>query len=169
MSNEKQKTHWLQNPNKNYLGHWDLPGGNDLTLTIKSAKWEEVLNPVINKADAKRVVRFEEDVKPFIVNQTNAQSIIDSTGVRFMEDSSGKQITLYVSSIMDRRTKQNIDCIRVRSKAANVKRVLKEDTTPFKNACVYYMENNHFEAVEKRFVISDEVKAAIKAQVNEIS
>ena len=39
------KTHWLQNPNKNYLGHWDLPNGKDLVLTIKSAAWEEVENP----------------------------------------------------------------------------------------------------------------------------
>jgi len=169
MSNEKQKTHWLQNPNKNYIGHWDLPGGNDLTLTIKSAKWEEVKNPVINTVEAKRVIRFEEDVKPLIVNQTNAQSIINATGVKFMEDSAGQKITLFVSAIMDKRTKQQIDCIRIREKPqASTKRVLKEGTTPFKNACIYYMEHRKFDKVEARYILTDAIKDAIKKQVDEV-
>ena len=46
------KTHWLQSPNKNYLGHWDLPEGKDLILTIESAQWEEVKNP---NADARNL------------------------------------------------------------------------------------------------------------------
>jgi len=118
MENNK-KTHWLQSPNKNYLGHWDLPGGKDLILTIKSAQWEEVKNPIINKSEAKRVVRFEEDVKPWICNQTNAQAILKVIGIKFMEDSAGKKIQLGVSSIIDRRTKDPIDCIRVRTEVPN--------------------------------------------------
>lgn len=109
------KTHWLQSPNKNYLGHWDLPDGEDLVLTIESAQWEEVKNPIIGTSEAKRVVRFKEDVKPFICNQTNAQSILRATGIKFMEDSEGKSISLYVSSIKDRKTKEDIDCIRIRN------------------------------------------------------
>ncbi|HUT85308.1 MAG TPA: hypothetical protein VMW66_00560 [Elusimicrobiales bacterium] len=167
MSNEK--THWLQNPNKNYIGHWDLPGGKDLTLTIKSAQWEEVKNPVVNTKEAKRVVRFAEDVKPLICNQTNAQSIIDATGKRFMEDSVGCKITLFVSSITDKRTKQQIDCIRVRNAPVIVeKKVLKEGTVPFKNACIYYMENRTFDKVEERYILTDAIKETIKQQVNEV-
>lgn len=111
-----EKTHWLQSPNKNYLGHWDLPESEDLVLTIESAQWEEVKNPIINQSEAKRVIRFKEDVKPLICNQTNAQSIVNSTGVKFMEDSQGCQIALYISQIKDRKTKDMIDCIRIRNK-----------------------------------------------------
>lgn len=111
----KSKTHWLQSPNKNYLGHWDLPENEDLTLTIKSAKWEEVKNPIINRSEAKRVIRFEENYKPLICNQTNAQSIIKSTGVKFMEDSKGCRIQLHIGKHKDRVTKEDVDCIRVRS------------------------------------------------------
>lgn len=111
---EESKTHWLQNPNKNYLGHWDLPESDDLVLTIESAQWEEVKNPVINVSEAKRVVRFKEDIKPLICNQTNAQSILKATGKKFMEDSVGSKIRLYVSSIQDKKTKEDIDCVRVR-------------------------------------------------------
>ena len=110
-----EKTHWLQSPNKNYLGHWDLPERTDFILTIKSAKWEEVKNPITNTKESKRVVRFEESgVKPFICNQTNAQSIVVATKVNYMDDSKGKKIALFVDTIKDKRTKEDIDCIRIR-------------------------------------------------------
>ena len=42
MTKENIKTHWLYSPNKNYLGHQDLPNGEDVVLTIASANWETV-------------------------------------------------------------------------------------------------------------------------------
>ncbi|MFT5724150.1 MAG: hypothetical protein ACI9JN_001267 [Bacteroidia bacterium] len=110
------KTHWLQNPNKNFLGHWDIPESGEMMVTIESAKWEEVVNPIVNTTEAKRVIRFKEDIKPMICNQTNAQSILNSTGIKFMEDSEGCVVYLFVTNIIDKRTKENVDCIRIRSK-----------------------------------------------------
>lgn len=113
-----EKTHWLQSPNKNYLGHWDLPVGKDMVLTIASAKWEEVKNPIINKSESKRVVRFKEKgVKPWICNQGNAQAIIKSTGIKHMEDSVGSKISLFIGIHLDRVSKENVDCVRVRPSA----------------------------------------------------
>ena len=115
MNNEPSKTHWLQNPNKNYLGHCDLPNGNDVVLTIKSAKWEEVTNPVTRKSDAKRVIRFEEKndwIKPFICNETNARTIFTSTGEKFMEDCTGKKIKISISKTKVKG--QEVDCLRVK-------------------------------------------------------
>lgn len=112
------KTHWLQSPNKNYLGHWDLPESGELVVTIESAQWEKVKNPITNKTDAKRVVRFtDEGVKPLICNQTNAQSIVRSTGVKFMEDSGGQSVCLFIGTHKDRVSKEDVDCIRIKSKA----------------------------------------------------
>lgn len=112
---KEEKTHWLQSPNKNYLGHWDLPESGELTVTIKSAQWEAVKNPITNTSESKRVIRWiEKGVKPMICNQTNAQSILRSSGVKFMEDSEGVVVTLYVDTIKDKRTKEEVDCIRVR-------------------------------------------------------
>ena len=113
MEENKTKTHWLQNPNKNYLGHWDLPNGNPIILTIKSAKWEEVKNPIINVSEAKRVIRFEEsNIKPFICNETNAQSIMRSTKKDYLEDSCGMKIKLYQSKVNFRG--DMIDCLRIK-------------------------------------------------------
>jgi hypothetical protein len=80
------KTHWLQSPNKNYLGHQDLPNGDDITVTIKSAQWEVVENMKLHTKEEKRVVRFMEDIKPFICNETNSATIVKVTGCNFMED-----------------------------------------------------------------------------------
>lgn len=112
MSVDETKTHWLQNPNKNYLGHYDLPNGKDMILTIKSAKWEEVKNPIINTSEAKRVVRFVEDVKPFICNEINAQSIMRSTGESYLQDAPGKKIKLFLSQVNVKGVE--VDCLRVR-------------------------------------------------------
>lgn len=110
---DKTKTHWLQNPNKNYLGHWDLPNGNPMILTIKSAQWEEVKNPIINVSEAKRVIRFEEsNVKPFICNETNAQSIMRSTRKDYLEDSGGMKIKLYQSQVKVKGVL--VDCLRIK-------------------------------------------------------
>jgi len=105
------KTHWLQTPNKNYMGHWDLPNGKPVILTIKSAQWEEVKNPIINTSEAKRVVRFSEDYKPFICNETNAQAILISTACKFMEDSISKKIKLFASTVKVKG--EVVDCLRV--------------------------------------------------------
>ena len=92
-----------------------MPENKDLTLTIDSAQWESVKNPITNTTEAKRVIRFKEKgVKPFICNQTNAQSILKSTGVKHMEDSEGFRIQLYIGSVRDNRTKEDVDCIRIR-------------------------------------------------------
>ena len=113
MTEEKTKTHWQATPNKNYLGHWDLPNGNDIIVTIKSAGWEEVKNPIINTSEARRVIRFEEKgIKPFICNEGNSKSIIRSTGQSYMEDSVGFKIKLFASSV--RVKGQEVDCLRIR-------------------------------------------------------
>ena len=113
MSNEK--THWMQSPNKNYLGHWDLPESGELNVTIESAQWEAVKDPVSGRSESKRVVRFKEPIKPFICNQTNASAIVRSSGIKFMEDSQGVTICLFVDTTDNHKTKEKVDCIRVKT------------------------------------------------------
>lgn len=107
------KTHWLKNPNKNYLGHWDLPN-NDLILTIKSAGWEDVKDPTRNTTELKRVVHFDGNIKPLICNETNAQAIYKSTGIRYLEDSNGARIALFIGEAHDRKNKITVEAVRVR-------------------------------------------------------
>ena len=47
------KTHWLKNPNKNYLGNCDLPNEENPILTIEFAEWEEVKSPILKFSKTK--------------------------------------------------------------------------------------------------------------------
>lgn len=117
MENKDEKTHWLKTPNKNYLGHYDLPNGEDCIVTIDEAKWETVKNPLTNSSESKRVIRFKEKynwIKPFICNETNSAIICKVTGKKFMEECSGLKIMIGVSTIKVKR--ENVECLRVRNK-----------------------------------------------------
>lgn len=112
-----EKTHWLKTPNKNFLGHYDLPNGEDQILTIDEAKWETVKNPLTNTSEPKRVIRFKESskwIKPFICNETNSSMICKVTGKKFMEDCKGMKVMLGVSTIKVK--KEVVECLRVRNK-----------------------------------------------------
>ena len=102
MNKEKKLTHWLKSPNKNYIGHQDLPNGEDVTLTIATAKWEVVKDPDRKSQDSKRVIRFKETdkwIKPFICNETNAKMLSKVTNERYMENCEGKKIRLTIRTI----------------------------------------------------------------------
>lgn len=164
-----EKTHWLQSPNKNYLGHWDLPENGKMILTIESAQWEEVKDPITNKVDSKRVIRWKEKgVKPFICNQTNAQSISRSTGIKFMEDSKGAKIELYVSSIKDKKTKEEVDCIRIKNEAP---RLTKPELTPDHEKWASALESlkaktTTIESIKKHYQITEENERELSKSIS---
>jgi hypothetical protein len=168
----KNKTHWLKSPNKNYLGHWDLPDGQDLVLTIESAQWEEVENPTLKPADKiqkKRVIRFKEkDVKPLICNETNAASILSSTGVKFMEDTKNVKIALYVATIMDRRTKSPIDCIRIRNEKPANPELTPNDKYNWDNSVKALTEGYTIAQILKRFTLSDANKDLLLTEATQL-
>lgn len=160
------KTHWLQNPNKNYLGHWDLPDGKDLVLTIDTAKWEDVKNPINNKTEKKRVIRFKEKVKPFICNQTNAASILKSTGMKFMEESTGQKIQLYIGSIVDKITKENIDCIRIRQIKPELPELFQADEVNWNNVKKALLNGYTIDQIKTRWKISAENQELLISEIS---
>lgn len=80
---------------KPYLGHWDVPEGADLVLTIDRIYEEEIRNQ--HGTEIKPVMYFKEPgVKPMIVNKTNNDSITRLHGKRTKSNNwSGKKIALY--------------------------------------------------------------------------
>lgn len=79
--------------NKEYLGHWDLPEGEDLVVTIKGVKMGTVRNQ--RGSENKPILYFEESVKPLILNVINQKNITKALGSPKREDWRGKKITLY--------------------------------------------------------------------------
>lgn len=80
---------------KPYLGHWDVPEGGDLVLTIDKIYEEEVKNQ--HGTEVKPVMYFKEPgTKPMIVNKVNNDSITRLHGKRTETNTwEGKKIALY--------------------------------------------------------------------------
>ena len=106
-----QKTHWKQLVNTDYIGAYAL-GGEDLTLTIRETRRELVIGANGKKEDCMVIHWAEREYKPLILNRTNAKTITKLLGSAYVEDWSGKRITLYPTT-----TKfggEVVECLRVR-------------------------------------------------------
>lgn len=80
--------------NKEYLGHWDLPEGEDLILTIEGVKMGDVRSQ--RGTEQKPVLYFKEKGwKPLILNVTNQKNITKALGTPKREYWRNKQISLY--------------------------------------------------------------------------
>src|SRR3990167_2521196 len=92
------KTHWKKNFNYNYIGAYTLPVGNDMILTIKEMKQEEVAQMNGKKETCFTAHFAEEKVKPMILNKTNCK-IIEKLYGSFIEDWVGKKIQIYATKV----------------------------------------------------------------------
>lgn len=164
------KTHWLKNPNKNYLGHWDIPETGELVLTIKSAAWETVKDPTTGKTQQKRVVHFKEKYKPLICNQTNAKSIVISTGCSFIEDSIGKNIKLYIAKVFDRKNKIEVDAVRIKEESVKKeKQILTPDCQKWQAGIDFLVGGGIMDNLKKAYNISIEHEEQIMEEsMNEL-
>lgn len=105
----ENKTHWKLLTDPNYLGSYAFQPGEEKTVTIKEVKREIVQNQ--NGQEECTVAHFEEDVKPLILNKTNANMIAKVYGTPYIEDWSGHRITLKVKKV--KAFGEMVDAVRV--------------------------------------------------------
>lgn len=105
------KTHWKKLNNPDYLGSYAFQPGEEKTLTIKEVKRELVYNPSGSGKEECTVVYFQEDVKPLILNATNAKTITKVWGTPYIEDWPGHKIILKVKKIS--AFGEMVDAVRV--------------------------------------------------------
>ena len=86
--------HWKKLTNTPYLGEWDLPEGQDIIVTIKDIKIENVKN---NKGEEEElpVLYFVEQLKPMILNKTNMANIARACRSDYIDSWQGMKIQLY--------------------------------------------------------------------------
>lgn len=83
---------------KNYLGHWDVPEGDDLILTIDHAEQNDVKNE--RGSEKKLTIYFvERGYKPMILNTTNAERIEKAYGTGRVEEWPGKKVSIYTEMV----------------------------------------------------------------------
>jgi hypothetical protein len=103
-------THWKQLKNPDYIGAYALQPGEELILTIKSCL-EQVVGTDGKKQDC-LVMHFMEQVKPMILNNTNAKTITKIHGTPYMEQWSGKLIQIFARKV--RAFGEDVDALRIR-------------------------------------------------------
>lgn len=113
MDNQQTKTHWKRLINPDYIGAYALNPDEDLTVTIDYVQREQIVG-----ADGKKeecTVAHLKGHKPLILNSTNSKSIHKLYGP-YIEDWSGKQITLYASTT--KAFGDIVECLRIRPSVA---------------------------------------------------
>ena len=87
-------THWKKLTNPNYLGAYAFDQGEEKTVTIENVTEEPVTGSDGREADC-MVLHFKEpNVKPMILNRTNAKTIEKITGTPYIEEWEGQKIIL---------------------------------------------------------------------------
>lgn len=162
MESETKQTHWRKKDNPNYLGAYAMPlPRKDVILTIKDMTWEKVVGEG-GKSDQAKILSFEENVKPMILNATNGKTIASIYKSPAIEDWRGKKIQLFVDWIKDRSSGLMIECLRVRPLIPQVG--LPEliiDSPAFKKCKEHLKNSGTVESIEKKYTLSKEVKEAL--------
>lgn len=105
-------THWRSLTNPNYIGAYAFEPNEEKTGTIAYVREEPVMGADGKKEDCTVVHFSEKDLKPLIMNVTNAKSITKLYGTPYIEEWAGKKITMVV-----RRVKafgDTVDAVRIK-------------------------------------------------------
>ena len=105
-------THWKKLTNPDYLGAYALTPGEDLIVTIKEVTQADVIGTG-GKKELKTVVKFVEEVKPMVLNRTNAKTITKLFKTPYLEQWRGKKIQIYIEHNIQ-AFGEVVDGIRVR-------------------------------------------------------
>ena len=119
------KTHWKKLNNPDYLGSYAFQPGEEKTVTIKEVRRETVFNPSSSSKEECTVAYFSEDVKPLILNTTNCKTIAKVWGTPYIEDWTGRKITLKVRKIS--AFGEMVDAVRVSSERPTEEKIICEE------------------------------------------
>lgn len=161
------KTHWKKMTNPNYLGTYALEPGKDLIGTISKVQKEEVTSPT-GETDECIVVHFSEDIKPFILNTTNAKQIERLYDTPYIEEWVGKQIQIYVKEGIEAFGKITTG-LRIRPK---VPQKMKPELTPEHEKWPDAVENvakgnTTINVIRKHYTLTDDMKAMLIEDVED--
>lgn len=107
----EQHVHWKQMVNIDYLGAYALSDGNDMIVTIKTVRKEQVTGPNGKKEECV-VAHFAENCRPMILNRTNMKMITKVHKTPYIDQWAGKKIQLYVDTT--RFGGETVECLRIR-------------------------------------------------------
>lgn len=108
---KQQKTHWKQLTNPDYIGAYAFQPGEEKHVTISKVTRETVTGPDGRKEECS-VLHFTGDIKPLILNITNAKMISKLLRTPYIEEWTDKTITLIVETV--NAFGERVDAVRVK-------------------------------------------------------
>lgn len=105
-------THWKKLTNPDYLGAYALEPGKDLIATIKVVNNEMVVGSDGKKEECTVAHFAERDIKPMILNVTNAKQIAKLLKTPYIEQWGGHKIQIGVEQV--KAFGEMVEALRVR-------------------------------------------------------
>lgn len=103
-------THWAQLRASDFLGHWDVPEGKTLKMTVQSVQLEECINPATKKKEWKTTMAFSNQKKHMVLNSTNMKAIASWYGDN-PRGWYGKEVEL--SRAFTNLRGETVECLRI--------------------------------------------------------
>lgn len=105
-------THWKKLNNPDYLGAYAFERGEEKLATIASVG-REMITGAEGKKSEETVVHFtQRDIKPLILNSTNAKTIARVLDTPYIEEWAGGNIVLVVREV--KAFGETVDAVRVK-------------------------------------------------------
>jgi hypothetical protein len=105
-------THWKKLTNPDYLGAYALDPGQDLIVTIDYVKNETVTGTDGKKENCSVIHFTEKNVKPMIMNATNAKTITKLFKTPYVEQWHGRKIQIFVDTV--KAFGEMVEALRIR-------------------------------------------------------
>lgn len=152
------KTHWKKLTNPSYLGAYDFQPGEKRIVTIKEVKQEKVKGT--DGKDDECIVAYFTEGKPMILNVTNCKAIAKAYGTNFIEEWSGLNITLFVTSVS--AFGQVVDALRVEPMQPKSKPSLSADRF---NKAIKALQDGKVtkESITDKYELTDDQQSQIDA------
>ena len=105
-------THWKKLNNPDYLGAYAFERGEEKVATIRDVTRETITGAEGKKAEETVVHFMQQDIKPLILNSTNAKTIERLLKTPYIEEWTGGNIVLVVREV--KAFGETVDAVRVK-------------------------------------------------------
>ena len=167
----EEKTHYRKAFNSPYLSSADIVEPTVLTITKvrlepdQTKKTKDMFNTAYF---AEKEIREGEVLKPMILNAGNSRTMKNLTGSAFIDDWNNVPVTIYVDTNV-RFGRDTVEGLRISTERATLKKPdLLPSTPEWTRAIAAYKRDKNFKAIEKHMVISDDNKALLKKDSDEV-
>ena len=167
MENKKAKDHYRKVLKSDHLGCADLEDfieeGVKLTFLITHVR-QELNVSVAGKKGNFNIAYFKEPIKPLVLNSTNCKVMKTlSNGSPFVQDWVNVPVELFIDHSVKMKG-EVVGGVRIKGGILTLPILTKSMTATWNNAIKYYTDNGKFDAVEEKFILTDEVKEQIKKE-----